>query len=328
MSIFHGGSRMNSWMLREVKPVDSRRLPNEHDLAHAVSFFLHDELSGLLLELERSDSLSVPFELTEGEGEELDGLSGEQLWEWLVRSDRADIVVDLTYRQLTAAVVADACHFLCESLLASGKGKLTVAYALLRKPFKENLLLLEWLCASPGDLLQRFNGASIDPYVLNRLPKEKRLEVIQAAVTAVDLPGIDAEMLWLIRYDKRSPNSLETLWTQATHLVTSVHPASATEPGNLNFVFSQRTAIESQWSHYYSIVPVILRYFLAVAEEVAASFVVWDDEQRSIQLFRRDLALLRFAARPGASEELQTDCAAILADLAAFDFGCERCHDA
>ena len=313
--------------LKEVKPVEPRHLPDQYDLAHAVAFFFHDELSSLVVELERSDSLSVPLELREGEAEELDGLVGEKLWEWLVRTDREDVVIDLTYRQLTIAIVSDACHFLCESLLASGKGKLTVAYALLRKPFKENLLLLEWLCGLPEDFLLKFNGESVNPYELNRLPKEDRLEIIRAAVRAVDFQGIDEELLWSVRYAKEYPNSLETLWTKATHLVTSVQ-ASATEPMNLNFVFSQQTALEDQWDHYYSTVPLLLWYFVGVAEHVASRFVEWDDKQRSTQLFLRNLAFMRFATQLDASEDLQVDSAALFADLEALSFECEECHNA
>ena len=314
-------------ILKEVIPVEPRHLPDRHDLAHAVAFFFHDELSSLVVELERSDSLSVPFELREGETEELDGLEGEKLWEWLIRTGREDVVIDLTYRQLTIAVVSDACHFVCESLLASGKGKLSVAYALLRKPFKENLLLLEWLCGSPEDFLLKFNGESVDPYVLNRLPKEDRLGIIRAAARVVDLPGIDEELLWLVRYAKEYPNSLETLWTKATHLVTSVQ-ASATEPTNLNFVFSQQTDLEDQWDHYYSIVPLLLRYFVDIAEHVASRFVAWDDKQRSIQLFLRNLAFMRFETQLDASEDFQVDPAALFADLEALSFECAECHNA
>ena len=311
-------------IFKEVKPVKSRRLPDRHDLAHAVAFFFHDELSSLVVELERSDSLSVSFDLREGEWDELDGLVGEELFQWLVRTDRADVANELSYRELTIAVLSDACHFLCESLLASGKGKLAVAYALLRKPFKENLLLLEWLCGSHEEFLLRFSGESFDSYVLNRLPKEKRLEIIRSAVRYVNLPGVNEELLWLVRYAKEHPNSLETLWTKATHLVTSVK-ASATEPSNLNFVFSQESALDDQWDHYYSIVPLVLRYFVGVAEYVAARFVVWDDKYRSTQLFLRDLAFMRFATRPGGSEDLNVDSDSLFADLAAMGFQCTEC---
>lgn len=313
-------------VLKGVKPTEHRRLPDRHDLPHAVAFFLHDELSHLVVELERSRSLSVRFDLKEDERKEMQGLVGEELWEWLRRTDRLDVAIDLTYRQLTAAVVSDACHFLSESLIASGKGKLTVAYALLRKPFKENLLLLEWLGGSPEDFLVRFHGESIDPYVLNRLSKEKRLEIIQAAADIVSLPGIDAELLWLVRYAKEYHNSLETLWTKATHLVTSVQ-ASATEPMNLNFVFSHREALEDQWEHYYSVVPLLLRYFVGVAEHVASRFVEWDESDRATQVFLRDLAFMRFATRPRAEESLQVDPAGFFEELAALGFQCEKCHN-
>ncbi len=313
-------------IFKEVKPVELRRLPDRHDLAHAVAFFFHDELARLVVELERADSLSVSFQLREGELEELDGLVGDELFQWLVSTNRADVADELTYRELTVAVLSDACHFLCESLLASGKGKLAVAYALLRKPFKESLLLLEWLCGSQEEFLLRFSGKSVDTYVLNRLPKEERLEIIRAAARNVDLPGIDEKLLWLVRYSKEYHNSLETLWTKATHLVTSVK-ASATEPSNLNFVFSRESAIDDQWDHYYSIVPLILRYFVGVAEHVASRFVAWDDKHRSTQLFLRDLAFMRFATRPGGSENLNVDSDSLFTDLATMGFQCTECLD-
>ena len=162
---------------------------------------------------------------------------------------------------------------------------------------------------------------------LTACPKEDRLEIIRAAVRAVDLPGIDEELLWLVRYAKEYPNSLETLWTKATHLVTSVQ-ASATKPMNLNFVFSQQTALEDQWDHYYSTVPLLLWYFVGVAEHVASRFVEWKDKQRSIQLFLRNLAFMRFTTQLDASENLQADSAALFADLCeALGFKCEECHN-
>lgn len=281
-------------LLKQVKPTEQRHLPDRFDLPHAVAFFYHDQLAQLVVDLHALDAVSVRLDLNEGEADEMENLEGEELWQWLEGKGHHDVINDLTYRQLTAAVVADASAFLCESLIASGKGKTQVAYSLLRKPLKENLLLLEWLAGSPDDFLERFHGEDVSEYLLNRLNKKHRQEIIRKAAEIVDVPGADLELMWKVRYAKQYPNSLETLWTKATHLVTSVD-AIATEPGNLNVVFSTASAVEEQWEHYYETVPLLLYYFVAVAEQVATRFVEWDPDFRPTQLVLRELAFLRYA---------------------------------
>ena len=108
-------------LLREVEPTKWRHLPHRFDLPHAVAFFFHDQLARLVVDLERTGALSVRFDLSEGERHEITNLKGEELWAWLETTGRRDVIDDLTYRQLTAAVVSDAAHFLCEALIASGK---------------------------------------------------------------------------------------------------------------------------------------------------------------------------------------------------------------
>lgn len=313
-------------VVSEVKPVDSRKIPPRFDVRHAVAFFFHDELGRLVVDLERSGSLSVRLNLEPKERDQLAGLSGEALWNWLEETGRHEVIDDLTYRQLTAAVVADAAQFLCESLLACGKGKTAVAFALLRKPLKENLLLLEWLLAFPEDFLARFHGESTWDYTLNRLPLHERRRVLREAARRVDLPGIDDELLWVIRYAKEYPNSLETLWTQATHLVTSAK-ASATERGNLNFVFSSESAIEEQWEHYYRIVPLILYYFLKVAEGVAFRFVEPDPRLLPMKSLMRNLAFMRYAESMSPGEVGSFEPDGFWTDLGEIAFECEDCSN-
>ena len=308
-------------LLREVEPTKWRHLPHRFDLPHAVAFFFHDQLARLVVDLERTGALSVRFDLSEAERHEITNLRGEDLWAWLESTGRRDVINDLTYRQLTAAVVSDAAHFLCEALIASGKGKLSVAYSLLRKPLKESLLLLEWLCAGGDEFLARFHGESSSAYVLNRLSRDEQRDIVERAALLVDVPGVSAELLWVVRYGNQYPRSLETMWTKATHLVTSAH-ASETEPGNLNFVFSSPSAKEEQWEHFYGVVPLLLYYFVVVSEAVARRFVEWDEELRGTQLLLRDLALLRF------TQWRSPDGAAVselVADLERISFPCTSC---
>lgn len=308
-------------IFREVKPYPPRILPVKYDLPHAVAFFYHDELASLVAELESSNSLVSYLELEEDEKEEVLELQGEQLWNWLDKSGHKEVIHDLTYRQLTAAVIADATQFICESLLTSGKGKQTVSFSLLRKPFKENLLLLEWMCADPDDLLNKFNGKTIEPYILNRLSKHKRLSLMKETLSVVDT-GLDVDFLWSIRYAKDYGSNLETLWTKATHLVTSVK-ASATEPGNLNFIFSDFTAREEQWNFYYNAVPLLLYYYLEVAEYVASRFIEWDESTRPAQILLRRLAFFRYSEYNSTAGEIIEDVYSEFSDI---NFLCLKCN--
>jgi hypothetical protein len=318
------GLREDDDVLRSVRPDHPRLLPQRFDAPHAVAFFLHDELASLAVHLESIDALNVSFELEPGEERAMARLEGEDLWEWLVATGRDEVVGELTYRQVTAAVLSDAAHFLCESLLASAKGKTTVAYSLLRKPFKESLLIMEWLCAEPDDFLEKFHGESVRPYVLNRLPEDQRRHIMRTASALVDLPGMSDELLWTIRYAKEYENSLETLWTQATHLVTTVR-ASATEPGNLNFVFSGESAREEQWEHYYHIVPLLLHYFVAVAEQVISRFVEWDSAVRSSRDLFRSLAFFRYVQSTSGMADLRDTAEETFRELGELGFSCSRC---
>jgi len=293
--------------LEPVEPIHNRRIPARYDIPHAVAMQFHDILALLVVDLEKRGLLQAALSVSPEEAAQLEPLNGEALWSWLVQTGRDEVVADLTYRQLTAALCADACHFLIESLLACGKGKTAVAYSLLRKPFKENLLLLEWLAADPGDFLAVFNGTTSYPYAPNRLPEARRRQIIREAADATDpSQWFDHEFMYDVRYSKTKPYGLEQLWTKSTHLVTTVK-SLATEPGNLNFVFSTPSAIEEQWEFYYTIVPMLTAYLLAVAEAVASRFVEWDEEKRGFQRVLRTIALLRSVQAISGNDSSELD---------------------
>lgn len=310
--------------LRPTKPFEHRRLPREHDLPHAVAVYFHDILAALVVDLEVRGALRAPVTLTPEESEEIAGLQGEALWSWLQVNGYEDVVADLTYRDLTAALAADACHFILESLLTCAKGKTTVAFALLRKPFKENLLLLEWLCADAPGFLQAFHGTSPEDYVLSGMDKEKQRGIVRTACQSLEAsPLPDAEFLYDVRYTRREPYSLDRLWNKAAHLVTTFSHVQ-TEPGNVNFVFSTPSAIDEQWAYYYTVVPALTAYFVAVTERVVERFVSWDEEKRAFQGALRAVALAR--AGEVVSGQPSDDLDGLLTELGGWiDATCAGC---
>lgn len=304
--------------LKDVHPKESRMIPQHYDLAHSVAFKFHDELAKIVVDLESTGSLWVNLDVSDEQRHQLEHLEGEDLWSWIESIGRTDVLLDMTYRQISAAVISDAAHFIFESLSACAKGKTAVAFSLLRKPLKENLLLLEWICGDPEDFILNFHGESADDYILNRLPIDKRKKIVKDALAESPVDFFDFDFIWGTRFDKSSPRSLETLWTKATHLVTSVK-ASATEPGNLNFVFSNDASIHDQWDYYYQVVPLLLLYMLNVAESVVSRFIEWDERLRGTQLLVRHLAFIRYAEFYQGGDYMHSD-------FKELEFTCTSCN--
>lgn len=232
----------------------------------------------------------------------------------------------LLYRQVTAAITSDLIHFSFEALVAAAKGKLTVAFALLRKLFKENLAILEWLLSDPVDFLDRFEGNVPSEHVWKALSPERRKELIANALLEIDLPVFEADFIYDIRYSKNRHYSLEKLWQKATHLVTSFSGLE-TEPGNFNFIFSSPAARDEQWDAFYRVVPSLLLYSLAVAESVMGRFVEWEPERAAVKRWLRILAFVRHSEQVEDSDfgELPAVDSLALELETLLDAVCDRC---
>lgn len=314
---------MNTFF-KNVKPTENRQIPDKYDLHHAICFFLTDQLSQLVVDLNLTGALSVHFDVPKEEEAQIKELEGDDLWRWLEKSGRDDVIYEMTYRQVSSAVIADASIFICESLLACAKGKTAVAYSLLRKPMKENLLLLEWLCGDPAGFIKCFNGEAGGKFSLDRLSIDRRKDIVKASVLTTKTRVADEDLLWLLRFGKEYPRSFETMWTKATHLVTSVK-ASETEAGNLNFIFSTESAILDQWEHYYSNLPLLLMYYLDVVECILSRYVKWNNKSWNLQQSLRTLAYMRFAQIISGNDSTDEKYDEILEYFSDVVLACEKC---
>lgn len=209
----------------------------------------------------------------EGDGFPPEGLSGEELMEWLECNGQKDVVYVLYYKQICAAILSDMLNFIYEALSCSAKGKLTVAYALLRKPLKENLFYLEWLLAEPSEMLAVFDGESLRARSVDKsFDPAKKVEVISKALQATERGHwIDAKFIYDLRYNKEFSAGMEPLFQKANHLITSFR-FMETERSNFNFVFSDEHSWQSQWERIYSFLPILLFHVVQVVEALIANF--------------------------------------------------------
>jgi hypothetical protein len=265
-----------------------QNLPRHLRSTHDLCLFLHDELLYAVL-AEGGDRLEIRFSPTDvNDIGELQGLSGERLWDWLDTHGHTDITDMMTMVGAFRAVVSDLCLFLLEGLRAAEKLKMTVAFALLRKPLTENLYYLEWLLADPVDFVAVMKSGSVDALALSRsLGNGTARRRVEEALARTEWSGsLDPEWIFSMRYSKEPPYEFQRLFHQALHMVTT-HQKLTTEPHNLNFVFSDHAALLDQQAYLYSYMPLLLDYAFSVVRIFAAALREDDLHSREGRDLRR-----------------------------------------
>jgi hypothetical protein len=235
-------------------------LPRKYRFVHQYCLFVHDLLVDIIVFGESAGIFDVKFDFREKEhSESIKDKSGEELFHWLQVNGYEDIALALVYKRIFVSLLSDFCHFVYEALQNSKKAKLTVAYALLRKPFKDNLFYFEWLLADPKDFLKTFFSGNIRALAISSsFSPEKKIHIIQEAMNKTSMKQwLDSEYIYQLRFDKNADFSLEHLWQKANHLVTTFGSLE-TEKLNFNFVFSDKNDREGQWSYLYFTLPILL----------------------------------------------------------------------
>lgn len=144
--------------------------------------------------------------------------------------------------ELFSGLNNDFLHFTNHSLKSLHPASMAVSYTLARKPYRDNLLYLEYLYARPEEFLEIFLGRhaklktkDLDNHLKNEKLKRalveescKKLKKAGSLSLAVNNPGF----LYEFRYETQYTGFFDS----ATHLITS-RASNATSDVNMNFIF-------------------------------------------------------------------------------------------
>lgn len=253
-------------MTKTIGILDETRLaliPSKHWKAHEFCFFLHDSLVRLLVEYESSGAhnwVTEAFQkvLTEQgvENGEIDMLS------FLKKHNLVEPYKYHLISHLVLALTSDMLHFLYEALSCFEKRKFSVAFSLLRKPLKENLLFLSWILGDEDDFLERFSANNYQ--TLNGVGKDRQMEIFAAAIKKLATDdAFDASLIREIIYSKNLGSGLEPIWQRATHLITSQGELLKTEDYGINFIFDNNAD-----DHYFDILYSKLPYLMIFVTQI------------------------------------------------------------
>lgn len=183
------------------------------------------------------------------------------------------------------ALIAEFCSTWYEVLSLIPRGKTSIAFQLLRKQLEDTLFHIEWMAGDLDSYVDVFNaGTPADLSRTKAFPDPgARIALIQKAIDKADelniVAGIaGAELLQIMRYDRSAVSGYYKLGQQAIHLITAKYSELATEPYELNFVFSGPDAIESQQSFLCSTLPYICDHFWSLANVLLDNVVSFDRE--------------------------------------------------
>ena len=304
------------------------RLPLEYELSHRYSFLLYDAIVDFIISGEPSGIFNVSFKpRLEMEIKEFENLDGEEIWDWLLENNYKDILREMIYRQSCLALISDFCHFVITALECSAQERLTTAFALLRKPFTENLFFLEWLLTDRDSYLNTIlEGDPEKLYIHCVAPNpESKKRIIDKAIQNTEVPNrFNTEYIYDLRYNKQSEHGFQRFWQKATHLITK-YKHLRTEPQNINMIFLEKGLHEDHWEFLYSSLPVLLEYAFEVGLSIISNFTEFEKDtldRLRMRIYSGAVLWDRFHNPEGGDEGLN----ALIEDLnQRFTEECLRC---
>jgi hypothetical protein len=236
-------------------------LPARFHKRHDYCEFVISQIEDLILNEEFIELKTQVFEFPPEFIKKLD-TSDKHFLDLLEEEKYDDIVFHLIKNSVLLSLIMETCYFLQESFLCSLKMRMTVCFTLLRKPFLEILMVLMRIL-NDEDFIDNFNHTeNYDPILTS--PGKKKELLNQSNIWLHN--KYNYEDLYDFIFNKDFGDSLFNLTNNAIHLYTDRNPISTTEKQNLNFIFSNKENIESQWEYVYDYMPMLVTFIADIID--------------------------------------------------------------
>lgn len=249
-----------------IYPQDDTKLPYDYHFSHNFCVRLYDDLVWVLKDEKTQKKINVEVNLKpKDKGKNLE--ESDNILEWLKEKGYESELDNIVSKHLTFSIISDICHFIYQALNSTKNIKLTVAFTLIRKPFLENLLIIEQLLCNEIEFLRKFesDASNFDP---GKLKPDEKKKLIEDSLNKVNNNFfLDTDIIYQLRWDKKNSNSIYAMSNLATHLVTTRNSSYKTNNQNLNFIFSGYNEWDSQLNYFYYYIPYLLFYMLEIIDQ-------------------------------------------------------------
>ena len=226
-------------MNKQLGTLDEARLaniPEKRRAEHEFCFPNHDSMLRMFMDLTSHSYPTGKFTFETQEALDRFQESPDPITFFLENGMR-DVAKEMSVGQAMMAIWGDFFNFIYEALTALEKRKFVVAFALLRKPLKQNLLYLTMILVNDEEFFARLESSPADHLDHPTIQDSHRKDYFKRAKELIPFTDfVDPETLHDIIFDTGMENGLAPLFDKANHLVTR-RKQIQTEDLNLNFIF-------------------------------------------------------------------------------------------
>jgi hypothetical protein len=221
-------------------------------MVNQIEEFLTDETYGEL----RVQKINLPTDALINDD--------ENVLDYLIRIKKFNEYDRLIQNTLINALLGDTCYFLQEAISCSKKKRLSVTFALLRKPFIDHLIVFLRIMFD-DNFFEKFNNeASFEAAKVDE--ENKRTLIKKSLPYLIAAKSFTETELYDMIFNKDEPESILNLSNKALHLSTTRNKKNMTDIQNLNFIFANQKDIENLWEFLYNRLPALLIYYSEVID--------------------------------------------------------------
>lgn len=304
------------------------RLPIKYHKTNNICAIIYDQLTEIFSEDIYKELNKTEIKSSENEDfDEHIKKNKIHILDWLKTNQRNDELETILTKHIALSVISDFVNFIFESLYCAQRGKMIVAYALLRKPFTDELLILEQLLVNKKDFIDRFfhdgNPENYDPSSRD----VDKMEIINKACDKLSLNlFFPSDLIFDMRYNKSYEAGINGSSNQALHIVTRDKNYRTAEQ-NLNFVFSNKEDHNTYLENYYFIVPHLLFYAVSIIDEIIFEFI-GSENAKSHKIIKEFQRLVGFILFTESSELYSKNKAEKILNILGntLEFKCKNCN--
>lgn len=295
---------------------------------HNLCAIIYDQLTEIFSLEEYSKLNSTNFNIDKDKHLDVEKFQNREIHalDWLKTNGLNEEISQVVVKHVTMSVLADFVNFIFESLSCAMRGKMTVAFALLRKPFTDELLIFEQILANDEDFMNRFfHDGEPNSYDPSDRKIDKR-EIIANALSK-SKPNIifNSELIYDLRYGKTLGKGLNGFSNHALHIVTKDKNYKTTEQ-NLNFVFFTKEDVKDYWKSYYFFVPYLLIYSVSVIDNIISKFLTTAENKHlfNVKIMIRLIGTLLWSEWQDGSTRKNSKIFEVLSDK--LKLTCDECN--
>jgi hypothetical protein len=253
---------------------------------HNLCAIIYDQLTEIFSLENYSTLKSTKFNFDNEKHKDIEKFKkGEiHVLEWLKINNLNKEISQVLVKHVTMSVLSDFVNFVYESLSCAMRGKMSVAYALLRKPFTDELLIFEQILNDQEGFINRFfyegEPSGYDP---SDRKIDKRKIIANALKKSKPNIVFTSDLIYALRYEKELGKGINGISNHALHIVTKDKNYKTTKQ-NLNFVFSTKEDVQSYWENYYFFVPYLLIYSVSVIDNIISQFLSGKDNEHLLNI--------------------------------------------